>query len=157
MKGSEYPSKRDEFRRCFNIPWMYMKRYWSHLLAFVLVLYVSFGSSSAAFAAAPLTGDYRQDTVSVVNSLREALQLSADSPERIASQTQVKQLINDFSSRYRRDAGLTKLPSFTTMRTALNALAGHYSSYPNRPVPQKIKDRLEQEFKQIETSLERGF
>jgi len=35
-------------------------------------------------------------------------------------------------------------------------LAGHYSSYPNRPVPQKMKDRLEQEFKQIETSLERG-
>jgi photosystem II Psb27 protein len=135
---------------------MYMKRYWSRLLAFVLVLYVSFGSSSGAIAGSTLSGNYRQDTVSVVNSLREALQLPADSPERIASQTQAKQLINDFSSRYRRDASLAKLPSFTTMRTALNSLAGHYSSYPNRPVPQKMKDRLEQEFKQIETSLERG-
>ena len=135
---------------------MYMKRYWSRLLAFVLVLYVSLGSGSAAFAGSTLTGDYRQDTVSVINSLREALQLPADSPERIASQTQGKQLINDFSSRYRRDGALSKLPSFTTMRTALNSLAGHYSSYPNRPVPQKMKDRLEQEFKQIETSLERG-
>jgi len=133
-----------------------MKRYWSRLLAFVLVLFVSFGNSSAAFAGSTLTGDYRQDTVSVVNSLREALQLPADSPERIAFQAQAKQLINDFSSRYRRDGALSKLPSFTTMRTALNSLAGHYSSYPNRPVPQKMKDRLEQEFKQIETSLERG-
>lgn len=133
-----------------------MKRYWSRLLAFVLVLYVSLGSSSAAIAGSTLSGNYRQDTVSVVNTLREALQLPADSPERIASQTQAKQLINDFSSRYRRDSALAKLPSFTTMRTALNSLAGHYSSYPNRPVPQKMKDRLEQEFKQIEIALERG-
>ncbi|MBD0363369.1 MAG: photosystem II protein Psb27, partial [Coleofasciculus sp. C3-bin4] len=46
--------------------------------------------------------------------------------------------------------------SFTTMRTALNSLAGHYSSYPNRPLPQKLKTRLEQEFKQVENALNRG-
>ncbi|PLZ41796.1 photosystem II protein Psb27, partial [Fischerella thermalis WC542] len=40
--------------------------------------------------------------------------------------------------------------------TALNSLAGHYSSYPNRPVPKKLKDRLEMEFKQVEMSLQRG-
>jgi len=136
---------------------MYMKRYWSRLLAFVLVLYVSLGSSSAAIASSSsLTGNYREDTLSVISNLREALQLAADSPEKIAFQNQTKQLMNDFSSRYRRDGALAKLPSFTTMRTALNSLAGHYSSYPNRPVPQKMKDRLGQEFKQIETSLERG-
>lgn len=134
-----------------------MKRYWSRLLAFVLVLYVSLGSSSAAIASsATLTGNYREDTLSVISNLREALQLAADSPEKTAFQNQTKQLMNDFSSRYRRDGALAKLPSFTTMRTAVNSLAGHYSSYPNRPVPQKMKDRLEQEFKQIETSLERG-
>jgi len=42
------------------------------------------------------------------------------------------------------------------MRTALNSLAGHYSSYPNRPVPEKLKQRLEQEFKQVEVALKRG-
>jgi photosystem II Psb27 protein len=42
------------------------------------------------------------------------------------------------------------------MRTALNSLAGHYSSYPNRPVPQKLKNRLENEFKQVEAALKRG-
>ncbi|PZV11363.1 MAG: photosystem II protein Psb27 [Leptolyngbya sp.] len=134
-----------------------MKRYWSRLLAFILVLCVGLVNCSSAFASSSaLTGNYRQDTLSVINSLREVLQLSPDSPEKIAFQNQTKQLINDFSSRYRRDGSLSKLPSFTTMRTALNSLAGHYSSYPNRPVPQKMKDRLEQEFKQIETSLERG-
>ena len=48
------------------------------------------------------------------------------------------------------------LSSFTTMRTALNSLAGHYSSYPNRPVPQKLKTRLEQELQQVESALKRG-
>ncbi len=42
------------------------------------------------------------------------------------------------------------------MRTVLNSLAGHYSSYPNRPVPQKLKDRLQEEFVQIESALRRG-
>ncbi|MEM1309725.1 MAG: photosystem II protein Psb27, partial [Cyanobacteria bacterium P01_H01_bin.153] len=37
-----------------------------------------------------------------------------------------------------------------------NGLAGHYSSYPNRPVPEKLKQRLEQEFKQVEAALKRG-
>jgi len=44
---------------------------------------------------------------------------------------------------------------FATMRTALNPLAGH-SSYPNRPVPEKLKQRLEQEFKQVEVAVKRG-
>jgi photosystem II Psb27 protein len=34
-------------------------------------------------------------------------------------------------------------------------LAGHYSSYPNRPIPEKLKKRLEQEFKMVEGSLNR--
>jgi photosystem II Psb27 protein len=42
------------------------------------------------------------------------------------------------------------------MRTALNALAGHYSSYPNRPIPDKLKERLQQEFKQVEIAVSRG-
>ncbi|MFO0170955.1 MAG: photosystem II protein Psb27, partial [Aphanizomenon sp.] len=32
----------------------------------------------------------------------------------------------------------------------------HYSSYPNRPVPEKLKKRLDTEFKQVELSLRRG-
>jgi photosystem II Psb27 protein len=77
-------------------------------------------------------------------------------PSHSAAQNQAKQIINDFSALYRRDPALTKLSSFTTMRTALNSLAAHYSAYPNRPLPQKLKDRVEQEFKQVEAALKRG-
>jgi photosystem II Psb27 protein len=35
-------------------------------------------------------------------------------------------------------------------------LAGHYTNYPNRPVPEKMKKRLMAEFRQVETALKRG-
>jgi photosystem II Psb27 protein len=43
-----------------------------------------------------------------------------------------------------------------TMQTALNGLAGHYSSYPNRPLPEKLKKRLDKEFRQVELAISRG-
>ncbi len=134
-----------------------MKRYLSRLLALVLVVCMGLmGCSSAPEGTLGMTGNYRQDTLTLIDSLRSALQLPDSSPEKVAAQTQARQQINDFAARYRRDGSLTKLPSYTTIRTALNSLAGHYSSYPNRPVPQKMKDRLEQEFKQVEQAIARG-
>jgi photosystem II Psb27 protein len=134
-----------------------MKRYLSRWLALVLVVCIGLmGCSSAPEGTLGMTGNYRQDTLTLIDSLRSALQLPDDSPEKGAAQTQARQQINEFAARYRRDGSLTKLPSYTTIRTALNSLAGHYSSYPNRPVPQKMKDRLEQEFKQVEQAIERG-
>ncbi|MDX2239545.1 MAG: photosystem II protein Psb27 [Leptolyngbyaceae cyanobacterium bins.302] len=134
-----------------------MKRYLSRWLALILVVCIGLIECSPALAdSISITGKYSEDTIAVINSLRETLQIPQDSPERIPAQAEAKKLISDFASRYRRDGSLTKLPSFTTMRTALNSLAGHYASYPNRPVPQKMKDRLEQEFKQVELSLQRG-
>lgn len=121
-------------------------------LALVLVI----GLMGCTSAPEGLSGDYRQDTLALVNSLRTALELPNDAPEKAVAQADARQLINGFASRYRRDSALTKLSSFTTMRTALNSLAGHYSSYPNRPVPEKLKNRLEQEFNQVESALKRG-
>jgi len=136
---------------------MHMKRHLSRLLAFVLVICIGLIDCAPAFAdAVTVTGNYSKDTIAVIESLRETLQIPEDSPERITAQAQAKKLISDFASRYRRNPSLTKLSSFTTMRTALNSLAGHYTSYPNRPVPQKMKDRLEQEFKQAEMAIQRG-
>ncbi|MBF2002114.1 MAG: photosystem II protein Psb27 [Synechococcales cyanobacterium C42_A2020_086] len=130
-----------------------MKRVLSRIFALVLVLVVGLMGCSASPTG--MTGNYRQDTLALIESLRGALELPNDSPEKAAAQAEARQKINDFSARYRRDGSLTKLSSFTTMRTALNSLAGHYSSYPNRPVPQKLKDRLETEFKQVEAALKR--
>ncbi len=132
---------------------MFMKRYWSRLLALALVLVIGLiGCSSPD----NLTGDYRQDTLSVVNTLRNALELPQNSPDKAAVQAEARKKINDFAARYQRNSAVACLNSFTTMRTALNSLAGHYSSYPNRPVPQKLKDRLEQEFQRVEAALRRG-
>jgi photosystem II Psb27 protein len=92
----------------------------------------------------------------LVNSLRTAIELPNDDPSKAEAQADAKMLINDFASRYRRDPKVENLSSFTTMRTALNAIAGHYSSYPNRPLPDKLKTRVEQELKQVEAALRRG-
>ncbi|MBE9198182.1 MULTISPECIES: photosystem II protein Psb27 [unclassified Nodularia (in: cyanobacteria)] len=131
-----------------------MKRYWSRLLALVLV--VTLGLMGCSGSPDSLTGDYRQDTLAVVNIMKEALDLTADSPDRGAIQAEARQKINDFSARYQRVKSVSGLSSFTTMRTALNSLAGHYSSYPNRPLPEKLKNRLEQELQRVETALRRG-
>jgi photosystem II Psb27 protein len=132
-----------------------MKRYLSRLVALVLVVVIGLMGCSSDNVTG-LTGDYRQDTFALLQSLRTAIELPEDAPDKAAAQAQARQKINDFASRYRRDNSVTTLSSFTTMRTALNSLAGHYSSYPNRPLPQKLKNRLEQEFKQVENALKRG-
>lgn len=134
---------------------MDIKRYLSRLVALVLVVVIGLMGCSSDNVTG-LTGDYRQDTFALLQSLRTAIELPEDAPDKAAAQAQARQKINDFASRYRRDSSVTTLSSFTTMRTALNSLAGHYSSYPNRPLPQKLKTRLEQEFKQVENALNRG-
>jgi photosystem II Psb27 protein len=92
----------------------------------------------------------------VINTLRLAIDLPEDSPNKTEAQAEARQKINEFAAHYRRNSSASDLNSFTVMRTALNSLAGHYSSYPNRPLPQKLKQRLEQEFKQVEMALKRG-
>ena len=133
---------------------MLMKRYWSGLFALILV--VVMGLTGCSSSPDQLRGDYRQDTLSVVNVMREALALPPDAEDKAAVQAEARKKINEFAARYQRNGSVAALSSFTTMRTALNSLAGHYSSYPNRPVPEKLKNRLEQEFKQVEAALKRG-
>jgi photosystem II Psb27 protein len=131
------------------------KALWSRLFALVLVVVIGL-VGCAGTSPGGLVGNYGQDTATVISSLRAALELPEESPERQAAQSLARQNINDFASRYRQNSSLTKLSSFTTMRTALNSLAAHYASYPNRPVPEQLKDNLEQKFKQIEAAIQRG-
>lgn len=133
-----------------------MKSLLSRMFALMLVAVIGLTGCSAIGPTDGLTGSYTDDTVALIDSLRESIALPKDAPDKMELQNVAKQRINDFASRYRRDSEIANLSSFATMRTALNALAGHYSSYPNRPVPQKLQDRLEQEFKQVEAALRRG-
>ncbi|PSB07508.1 photosystem II protein Psb27 [filamentous cyanobacterium CCP1] len=130
-----------------------MKKILSRVFALLLVVVV--GLSGCSASSAGLSGNYRQDTLTLIETIRGAIELPDNSPDKAFAQAEAKQQINDFISRYRRNGSLLKLSSFTTMRTALNSLAGHYTSYPNRPVPEKLKVRLEQELKQVEAALRR--
>ncbi|MBF2034946.1 MAG: photosystem II protein Psb27 [Leptolyngbyaceae cyanobacterium T60_A2020_046] len=133
-----------------------MRQLFTRLIAIVLVAMIGLTGCSSGGVSGQMTGNYSQDTLTVIDSLRTAINLPDDDPGKKAAEAEARNLINDFASRYRRNTSVATLSSFTTIRTALNALAGHYSSYPNRPVPEKLKNRLEQEFKQVEAALKRG-
>jgi photosystem II Psb27 protein len=92
----------------------------------------------------------------VIETLTTALDLPNDAPNRQEVQTLAREQINDYISRYRRESKSGTLRSFTTMQTALNALAGYYTSYGNRPIPDKLKQRLQKEFQQASVAIERG-
>ena len=132
-----------------------MKSLLTKLFAVLLVAIIGLTGCSTG-TSGQLTGSYQDDTLVLVNTLRTAIELPDDDPSKAEAQADAKMLINDFASRYRRDPKVENLSSFTTMRTALNAIAGHYSSYPNRPLPEKLKTRVEQELKQVEAALRRG-
>lgn len=131
-----------------------MKRLFSSLLSLVLVASLFLVSCSAP-PPNLLSGEYRQDIVTVIDTLTTALELPEDSSDKAAAQDTARAEINEFISRYRRDPEVAGLASFLTMGTALNGLASHYSAYPNRPVPEKLKQRIAQEFKQAKIALKR--
>jgi photosystem II Psb27 protein len=132
-----------------------MKRILSRLMAIILVILIGVTGASSAAMADSLSGDYPVDALALVELLRQTVDVAPDATDRIALQNESKKKINEFASRYRRGS-VMKLNSYTTMRTAINSLAGHYTNYPNRPVPEKMKKRLMAEFRQVETALKRG-
>ncbi len=103
-----------------------------------------------------LTGNYPEDTKAVVNSLRYAVGLDPKDPNKTAAQTDARYKINAFASRYRRDQDKLGLVSFTTLRTALNALASYYNGTTKRSVPPKIRDRVLLELDRTELALDQG-
>ena len=133
---------------------MFAKKYLSRLLALVLVVAISLMGCTSNPSG--LSGNYREDTIAVLDNLRTAIDLPDDASNKKEVVTLARRQISDYASRYRRNSKTAGLRSFTTMQTALNAIAGYYSSYGNRPLPDKLKKRLNQEFKQVEISLKRG-
>jgi photosystem II Psb27 protein len=133
---------------------MQLKSYLSKLLALVLVVVIGLVGCSNPTG---LTGSYTEDTLAVVQQLTTAIELPEDAVKKKEAQALARQQINEYISRYRRESSYGGLKSFTTMQTALNSLAGYYTSYGNRPLPDKLKERLLSEFKQVEIALKRGF
>eukprot|EP00591_Stephanopyxis_turris_P002606 CAMPEP_0195518292 /NCGR_PEP_ID=MMETSP0794_2-20130614/12664_1 /TAXON_ID=515487 /ORGANISM="Stephanopyxis turris, Strain CCMP 815" /LENGTH=173 /DNA_ID=CAMNT_0040647235 /DNA_START=102 /DNA_END=623 /DNA_ORIENTATION=+ len=69
----------------------------------------------------------------------------------------MKKEMVDFVSYYRRFPKVAGKPSFSTLYTSINVLAGHYTSYGYKyPLPEKRRKRLYQEYAEIEKSLKRN-
>ena len=92
----------------------------------------------------------------MADTLLATINLGADDPGRNEAESEARSLINGYMARYRPRSAVNGLGSFTTMQTALNSLAGHYTNYPNRPVPDALKERLTKELKKAETNVVRG-
>ena len=111
----------------------------------LIIVFTLFNSPSFA-ARTSMTGDYTADTISVVKALKTAVESPKDSPNKDQVRDEALTLITDYISRYRNRGTVNKTQSFTTMQTALNAMAGHYKTFASRPLPDKLKERLNNEF-----------
>ena len=111
----------------------------------LIIVFTLFNSPSFA-ARTSMTGDYTADTISVVKALKTAVESPKDSPNKDQVRDEALTLITDYISRYRNRGTVNKTQSFTTMQTALNAMAGHYKNFASRPLPDKLKERLTKEF-----------
>ena len=134
---------------------MFFKNFLSRILALTLVVVIGLMGCSATNVEG-FTGNYSQDTLEVISNIRTSFDLPANSSEKRELVELIRTQIGDYASRYRRDPKTKGLRSFTTMQTALNALAGYYSSYGMRPLPEKLQRRLEIQFGRVELSLNRG-
>jgi photosystem II Psb27 protein len=130
---------------------------WRQLKAAVLAVCLCLSLMlTACSGGGPLSGNYVEDTVAVADTLIATIALPADDPGRSEAETSARALINDYMARYRPQPKVNGLASFTTMQTALNSLAGHYANYPNRPVPDALRERVSKELKKAETGVVRG-
>ena len=131
---------------------------WRQLKAAVIAvcLCLSLLLTACSGSSGPLTGNYVEDTVAVADALLTTIALPADDPGRSGAETEARALINNYMARYRPRPQVNGLASFTTMQTALNSLAGHYANYPNRPVPDALRDRVSKELKKAEAGVVRG-
>ncbi len=107
-------------------------------------------------ANAGITGNYVEDTQILVKSLRYSVGLDPNDPEKANAQADARFKINSYASRYRRDSEKLGLTSFTTLRTALNALASYYNGTTKRSVPPKVRDRVIMELDRVDQALAQG-
>ena len=126
-------------------------RAWCLLACVVLSLVTSLPSP----AQAGLTGKYGSDTQVVINTLRTALTLADGAENRAQVQENARYAMSAYISRYRSDSE-SSLYSYTTMRTAINTLAGYLNGATRRVMPQKSKDRVLLELDRAETALAQG-
>ncbi len=114
-------------------------------ISIALIIYLVPTISPSYAAQSNMSGDYAKDTISVVKALKGAIDTPKDASNKEEVRVESLSLITDYISRYRNRGLVNKTQSFTTMQTALNAMAGHYKNFASRPLPDKLKERLNKE------------
>ena len=114
-------------------------------ICIALIIYFVLTISPAYAVQSNMSGDYAKDTISVVKALKGAIETPKDASNKDEVREDSLSLITDYISRYRNRGLVNKTQSFTTMQTALNAMAGHYKNFASRPLPEKLKERLNKE------------
>ena len=121
-----------------------------------LLLFISPLGHQANAAKTFMSGDFVKDTIAVSQSLKETIDLPKEEEGLSEGEKEAVFLISDYISRYRNRSQVNTSMTYTTMQTALNALAGHYKTFSNRPVPEKLKERLNKELTKAEKLVLRG-
>lgn len=104
-----------------------------------------------------LSFNYEQDAKKVRDHMFVATGLGKGATKMEDYGKNMKKEMIDFVSYYRRFPKIAGKPSFSTLYTSINVLAGHYTSYGYKyPLPEKRRKRLYQEYAEIEKSLKRG-
>jgi photosystem II Psb27 protein len=104
-----------------------------------------------------LTFKYDDDATRVRDHMLLATTLGKGADRMEDYGKNMKKEMVDFVSYYRRFPQIAGKPSFSTLYTAINVLAGHYTSYGYKyPLPEKRRKRLYQEYSEIAKSLKRG-
>merc|ERR1712087_789566 len=103
------------------------------------------------------TYKYKEDASKVREHMVIATGIGKGAPRMEDFGKEMKREMIDFVSYYRRFPDIAGKPSFSTLYTAINVLAGHYTSYGYKyPLPEKRRKRLYQEYAEIEKSLRRN-
>lgn len=104
-----------------------------------------------------LSFKYEEDAAKVRKHMVVATGLAKGSEKMEEFGKNMKKEMVDFVSYYRRFPKIAGKPSFSTLYTSINVLAGHYTSYGFKyPLPEKRRKRLYQEYAEIDKSLKRG-
>eukprot|EP00985_Skeletonema_marinoi_P013611 scaffold6781_cov128-Skeletonema_marinoi.AAC.1 len=104
-----------------------------------------------------LTYSYETDAARVRSHMVTATGLAKGSDRMEDFGKNLKKEMIDFVSYYRRFPQVAGKPSFSTLYTSINVLAGHYTSYGYKyPLPEKRRKRLYQEYAEIDKSLKRS-
>mmetsp|Transcript_27077 Transcript_27077/g.42035 ORF Transcript_27077/g.42035 Transcript_27077/m.42035 type:complete len:183 (+) Transcript_27077:135-683(+) len=104
-----------------------------------------------------LSFKYEEDAAKVRNHMIIATGLGKGADKMESFGKNMKKEMVDFVSYYRRFPKVAGKPSFSTLYTSINVLAGHYTSYGFKyPLPEKRRKRLYQEYAEIDKSLKRG-